>query len=795
VAVYSRQATWNNVKIILSERVSMSFLSQPDPNWCIVEKHFDIKKNRHYESVFSLGSGYMTTRASIDEGFDNDDQSFEYNRFMDNTTLEKVHESKSRWGTFIPVIQAEHLTLRTGIANLPYYLGLVIQVDGEKFDLEICQLQYYLRWLDLKTGTLFRHVIWETQRGKVVEIIWRRYMNLEDKFSCVQDVFIKVNRNAEVVIESYVDNDVRTNGFDKFVRHSVGSKGYLIYSDVETNLNNRIITASQCFFDRNGDSMVVLCERRVARRTTFHLERDEWLQIHKVSFTASDMYYEQDKLLSTAEAVIHNNPIDLLETSFEQHLELWDQHWRKVDIQIEAEDLQGYHSQLAIRAALFHMLKAKGLDDRALLCPKGATTEMYFGSVFWDYEIFMLPFYIYNYPDIARAAPTFRYNGLESARNIAKSYGYNGVKYPWQSDRFGNETCVPWQYADHQVHISASVVVGLWHYVCATGDIEFLYKFGAEIIIETARYWVERVDTLPGKPGYHILGVMGPDEYKPITNNNAYTNYVARFNLALAAQVVDEMKAMVPERFAQLSDKISLCNEEVDRFRQIGSSIVLPKDESKQIVWQCDGFDDNFAEVDIEGLWKDKSRLFGSYLSQEKRYRSKVIKQADVLSLMGVFPSAFTEQEKTASFQYYEPYTIHDSSNSMTHRQMVAANLGWKELSYESWLRSIDIDFGSLPRSSEGLHYANIGGMWQQVVMGFGGFMGALNADRIVFSPCVPDQIQSIKFPLQWKGQSLSVTVRSERILVENCSVKEIEFSVGNQTYVVPAGQKVEAVY
>lgn len=773
----------------------MTLLSHTDPNWCIVEKQFDIGKNRHYESVFSLGTGYMTTRASIDEGFDDDDQSFEYDRFMDNTTLEKAHKSKSRWGTFMPVIQAEHPNLRTGIVNLPYYLGLIVRVDGEKLDLENSNLDYYLRWLDLKTGTLYRHVIWKTQTGKSVEIIWRRYMNLKERFSCVQDVSLKVDRMADVVIDSYVDNDVRTNGFDKFIHFAVGTNGDLIYSEVETNLNNHILTASQCFFDRHGDSTTVQSERRVTSRTAFNLAREEWLQIHKVSFTASDMYFEQDHMLSAAKAVIQNNPIDHTQSSFEQHYALWEQHWQKADIQIEAEDLPGYNSQLAIRSALFHILKAKGLDDRALLCPKGATTEMYFGSVFWDYEIFILPFFIYNYPDIARTAPSFRYKGLESARKLAKFYGYGGAKYPWQSDRFGNETCVPWQYADHQVHISASVVVGLWHYVCATGDKELLYQFGAEIIIETARYWVDRVDTLPGRSGYQILGVMGPDEYKPITNNNAYTNYVARFNLALAAQVVVEMKAEVPEKFAQLSQKISFCEDEIDHFRQIASEIAIPKDDVNHIIWQCDDFDTNYAEVDIPGLWKDRSRLFGFYLSQEKRYRSKVIKQADVLALMGVFPTAFSEKEKAASFGYYEPYTIHDSSNSMTHRQMVAANLGWKELAYESWVRSIDIDFGSLPRSSEGLHYANIGGMWQQVVMGFGGLRSALNSDRLFFSPCLPEQIQLIKFPLQWKGQSLWVTVRADSLLVENCSSDPIEFAAGSQTYVVPGGQKVEAAY
>lgn len=773
----------------------MTFLTHPDPDWCIIETNFDITKNRHYESVFSLGTGYMTTRASIDEGFEDDDQSFEYTRYMDNTTLEKGHDSKSKWGTYIPVIQAEHPTLRTGIVNLPNYLGMVIRVDGEKFDLENNQHQYYLRWLDVKQGALYRHVIWKTQTGKMVEIIWRRYMNLEEKFSCVQDVRLKVDRNADVVIDSFVDNDVRTNGFDKFEHISVGSVGDLIYSDVETNLNNRILTASQCFFDHHSDSTVTQSVRRVTSRTAFKLESEEWLQVHKVSFTASDMYFEQGELLSVAEALIKKYTIEHAETRFEQHRELWNRNWKVVDIQIDSDDLNGYNSQLAIRMALFHILKAKGLDDRALLCPKGATTEVYFGSVFWDYEIFMLPFFIYNYPDIARTAPAFRYNGLEPARELAESYGYRGAKYPWQSDRFGNETCVPWQYADHQVHISASIVVGLWHYVCATGDRDFLFQFGAEIIIETARYWVERVDSLQGRQGYQILGVMGPDEYKPITNNNAYTNFVARFNLALAAQVVAEMKAADSEKFAQLCEKISFCEDEVDQFRQIASGISIPKDDVDHIIWQCDDFDKIFAEVDIPGLWEDRSRLFGSYLSQEKRYRSKVIKQADVLALMGVFPSAFSEEEKAASFHYYEPYTIHDSSNSMTHQQMVAANLGWKELAYESWLRSIDIDFGDLPRASEGLHYANIGGMWQQVVMGFGGLMGALNSEKLAFSPCLPGQIHSITFPLQWKGQSLLVTVSSSRVIVENRSNTGIEFSVGNHTFCVEAGQRIEASY
>jgi len=763
-----------------------------NPDWCIVEDSFDITKNRHYESVFSLGTGFMTTRASIDEGFNDDDQSVEYERRMDNTTLEKTRETKSRWGTFMPVVQANHPTLRQGIVNLPYYLGLIIHVDGEKLDLEQGKILEYCRWLDLQTGTLYRHVLWETSSGKQVDVTWQRYMNPEDRFACIQDVNLTVSQDAEVVIESFVDSDIRTNGFDKFARFSVGAEGDLLFSDVETNLQNRIITASQCFYNLPTQQKVDLTVRRVTGSARFCLENGENLEVRKISFTATDAYFPSDQLLKIARENIQKLGHLEAESLHARHVAVWAELWRKSDIQIKAHDASGYNSQLAIRAAIFHLLKAKGLEDRALLCPKGSTTEMYYGSVFWDFEIFMLPFFIYTHPDLARTAPDFRYRGLDSARKLAHDYGYGGAKYPWQSDRSGNETCVPWQYADHQVHIAADVALGVWHYVCATGDKKFLYEKGAEIIFETARYWTERVDSLPNRPGLHILGVMGPDEYKPITNNNAFTNFLARLNLQLAVEVAGDLKLNDSEHYDHLCQKIGLRDSELIEFGEIAAQINLPQDDERHIIWQCDDFDTAFAEIDIEGLWTDRTRLFGFYVSQEKRYRSKVIKQADVLALLGVFPHRFTEEQKAVSFTYYEPFTIHDSSNSMTHRQMVAADLGWADVAYESWLRAIDIDFGRLPRANDGLHYANVGGMWQQVVFGFGGLASALNKNCLVFKPCLPEQIQSITFPLIWKGQPLRVTVTAETLCLENLDNRAIEFCVDGQKHQAEAGQRVE---
>lgn len=773
----------------------MLLSSSIDPNWCVVEEQFDITCNRHYESILALGTGFMTTRASIEEGFDEDDQAVEFSRVMNNTTLEKTRSGKSHWGTYIPVIQGDHPTLRMGMLNLPYYLGLVIRVDGEKLDLETCCLEQYRRWLNLLTATLYRSVIWKTQNGKRIEITWRRYMDPEDRFVCVQDVEIKLSEQAEVVVESFVDNDVRTNGFDNFIQTRVASSGEMIFSEVTTNNQDHIVTASQCSFNQAAAQVVTTTGRRVTSRSRFELGSRDTLEIRKISVTASDLYFEREHLLDIALGIILQEQSLSPEDLYARHCRVWEKLWRQSDIQIQADDTPGYNSQLAIRVAVYHLLRSKGVEDRGLVCPKGNTSEMYYGSIFWDTEIFIQPFYVYTQPEIARTTPAFRYRGLEAARRLAQSYGYHGAKYPWQSDKYGNETCVPWQYADHQVHITADVALGVWHYVCATGDQQFLYDQGAEIIFETARYWAERADRVPGRDGYQILGVMGPDEYKPFSNNNAYTNFLVRRNLEIAVETAGDMRKNAPNLYKSLLEKIDLSEVEISNFAQIAAGISIPQDMERNIIWQCDQFDTAYAEIDIDGIWKDSRLLFGQYVSQEKRYRSKVIKQSDVMALMGLFPGSFSDEQKSASYRYYAPFSIHDSSNSVCHVQIVASSLGWSTLAYESWLKSIDIDFGQQPRAADGVHMGNVGGMWQEIVFGFCGFANALNYTELKFQPCLPDQIQSIIFPLVWKQQPLRVSVTQRTVTVENLSQKALTIYVGTQSATVAGGESAAIDY
>lgn len=766
-----------------------------DKNWSAVEETFDVAAQRHWESIFALGTGYVTTRASIDEGFEDDDQSLEYDRIPANVSLEVIPSRKSRWGTFMPVIQGRHPFWRLGIVNLPYYLGLVVTADGEKLDLEKSRITGYRRWLNLKTATLYRDLHWSTVSGKKIHLLFRRYMNPEERFVCVQECTIETESGStDLQIESYIDNNVRTNGFDVFSKRAVGScDDGIVYSDITTNIGNRVVTASRLMADKAREFRVEKRDRRVSTRCMVRLGEHEQAFVRKLSVVASDRYFENHTLLDEARALLEKNALKTSEALHGDHVECWARFWESADIEIEAADPDGYNSQLAMRLAIYHLLRIKTNDEaRGLICPKGTTTEVYMGAVFWDMEIFIEPFYVYTFPEMAKNVHMFRYLNLPAARELTRKAGYLGVRYPWMSAAEGTETCPMWEYADHQVHITSDVVIGLWHYYVNTLDDDFMFDYGAEIILETARYWVERAEKVSGRDGYHIYGVMGPDEYKPLSNNNAYTNHSVKLNLKLAVKVAELMKARAPEKFARLKKALAFDEEELNKFREVESGLSIARDEARHIIWQCDNFDTAFVEPKINEIWRDKSELFGAFYSQEKRYRSKTLKQADVVALLAMFSEDFPNVEKEASFDYYWPFTIHDSSNSMCHHQILLANLGRSAQAYQAWLRSIEIDFGKLPRSSNGVHCANIGGMWQEVVFGFCGMVSALNTDVLSFRPCLPAEIRRISLKVQWRRRWLQVTVMQDRLILRNLSSEPVKFTVFQKQCAVAANTCVD---
>jgi trehalose/maltose hydrolase-like predicted phosphorylase len=453
-----------------------------------------------------------------------------------------------------------------------------------------------------------------------------------------------------------------------------------------------------------------------------------------------------------------------------EHAEVWQERWQSCDVVVEGDE----RAQRALRVSLYHLLRAHvPNDDRVAIDGKGYAGEAYWGRYFWDTEMFLLPFYLYTAPECARTLVDYRVNTLAGARKNAHRYGYAGARYAWESDADGNECCPNWQYADHEVHVTADVVYGLAHYARAVDD-DYLRGRAAEVVVATARYWMQRLDWRVGEDHPSLLGVMGPDEYTPISNNNAYTNRLVKYALQLAAEVGDAGGASV---------------EECQAFARAAEGLPIPRHDDGVLVWQCEGFD-TLAEPRFDELWRDRSRTFAEQVSQEWLYRSKCLKQADVLMLMMLFPDEFSDAELRRAWDYYEPLTTHDSSLSACVHAIVACRLGLTNEAWRFWNSAASIDLEvEHGGAAEGVHISNAAGLWQIAVFGFAGMRTALQTDVLTFEPRLPAQWSRLAFPVVWKGARVLVDITRDRLSVVNRGEVAVPVRVRDETRTLEPGQ------
>ena len=700
----------------------------------ITENRFDIKNNRHYEGLLCLGNGYIHTRASVEEGFEEDDQSYEYMRLPTNTTLEKFRESKSKWGTYMPGFMAMHPLLKEEIVNLPYFLDLKVYIDGQRFTLEKAEIISYERTLDMKNALLTRkfHVKFN---GNELNFCFERFLSASVKNLSAQKLCIASDKFCKIDIVGGIDAGVRTNGFNHFKKVEILSKDFPCL-EIESN-KGEICHICSKLVGKAG--LLSSFEDTVYTGEKLHFENTKEVSVYKfAALSSSRDNYDCSATLKEALKAGYEN----LKT---EHCALWQKAWESADIKIEGDE----KSQFAVRVAIYHLMRNRSDDPRVSVCAKGYAGDAYFGRSFWDSEIFLLPFYINNFPDAAKNLLLFRYNTLNGARQNAENYGYSGARYPWESSVSGLENCAVWQYADNEVHITADVCYAIRNYVERTGDMEFLEKYGLEILLETSKYWTERVSY--SKDGAHLKGVMGPDEYLHFVEDDAYTNYLVSKSLLYCLEVLEEFKKE-GKNVNSLLEKTGVTQETLEKIRYVGEHLkCLCKGK---LILQCKGFED-LDDIDFAKVWKDRTKFFGQVVSQEKNYRSKALKQADVLELFKMFPQDFDEETMQTCFDYYEPLTTHDSSLSVSTHSIVASWLERKEAAKDFFDRALDIDVGY--GAKEGIHIANCAGIWQAVVFGFCGLK--TQNGQVSAQSRLPKGWKSVCFRTTCRGKEYKVLV------------------------------------
>ncbi len=753
-------------------------------NWLVSEPAFDILHQGKCEAIFSLGNGYMGIRSATEESYVGQVR----NCFVAGT-FNKFDENEV-----------------TELPNAADMTAVDIYIDNELFNLEKGEVHNYHRTINLKTGELERGFEWTNPAGKTFKFTFRRFVSFIDIHALASKIEITpLNKDADIKIVSGINGQVTNSGSQHFREgeRRVFEKRFVQMTQKTTQSGitfvHHTVHNLDCQ-DEPVESRFSMDRRKVFMIYEFSVKSGGQASIEKLSniYTTRDKdtsHLSLDELKKHALTTLQRQSLAGYESLLRDSVKSWADYWSKIDITIESENA---FDQLAIRFAQYHLLvMTPKHDNRYGIGAKGLSGEGYKGHSFWDSEIFILPFFTFSLPEIARSLLEYRYNSLKGAREKARENGYKGAMYPWESAWLDDGEVTPvWGEADIvtgkaqkiwtgfiEIHISSDIAFSVWQYYQATGDEEFMRGSGYEILFDTAIFWGSRLELNAEDGTYHINKVIGPDEYKEHINNDAYTNYMAHWCMENAIKQYHWLKEKDRETLARLNKKLQL-DAEIETLQSKLDKIYLPEPDKDMIIPQ----EDTYLQKEIIDLSKYKKQqqvgsIFKDY-NIDQINQIQVTKQASVVMLSYVLEHKFNHEIKVANFQYYEPKTLHDSSLSLSTHAVLAADVDDIDLSYELFRKASEIDLGpNMKSSDQGVHSASLGGIWQIVVCGFGGLRMVEGKLRI--NPRLPGDIQSISYPFTWKGNPMEVKVSQELLSIENKGKDPVEITVHDREYML----------
>lgn len=753
--------------------------TEENTNWIVSETRFNSDNLGKVEAIFTLGNGYLGIRSVTEEQY--------------------LGEVRNLFvaGTFNKFDDFEV----TELPNAADILQLNITLNNEKFSLEKGRLKEYRRDLNLKNGELVRRVIWENTQGHEFLLIFSRFVSLKNLHLIGQKVeIIPLNCYAEIKIGSGINGQVTNSGAQHFHEGEkrIYDKKYiqLLQHTTESKIDFVINSAHNYFIDGEKvdvEHKMVIDRRKVFTEGTIFLTRNQALTFEKISsiHTSRDKEnienYSLDNLRQKSLNDLKNESDMGYTALFSESRERWKNIWNEIDIKIDSNN---DFDQLAIRFALYHLIiMTPAHDNRFGVAAKGLSGEGYKGHSFWDTEIFILPFFSYTLPEIARNLLIYRYNTINGARNKARNNGYEGAMYPWESAFTGEEVTPVWGGVDIvtgeatkiwsgfiEQHISSDIVFAVWQYYKLTNDQSFMDHYGYEIIFETATFWQSRLEWDKEKQRYHINNVIGPDEYKEHVNNNAFTNHMAHWNIEKAINYYNDLKESNRELWGKLNEKIKIEAMYLNWVDKI-DKIYLPEPGKDMIIAQ----DDTYLSKKIIDLTKYKKQTHVGTIFEdfnlEQVNQIQVSKQADIMVLFYLLENRFSQEVKLANWNYYEPKTLHDSSLSFSTHSVLASDMGDSELAYDLFQKAASIDLGPNMKSSDhGIHAAAMGGVWQAVVNGFGGIR--MIDGKLRVSPRLPMNWNMLEFKIFWKENHLLFNVSKNKITISNLSTGQDQLSL-----------------
>lgn len=731
-------------QLAMREIVAMRDFPQPidDPAWRFEVEGFDPFREREVETWLTVANGETGTRGALEEG-----------------------SAVSTPATFVAGIYGD------GTGDPPFrqpvpapdWTGLRLVVAGSVLSLANGEILEHRRVLDMRHGVV--HRVWRQRlrSGRTVRVRTVRFASLADRqVMAVRAEATPVDFHGNLIWEGAVG-----------VTHAGGPTAETEFRALEQPPGLLARTRG-----RNGGGHVVALSMKPApgspvARTT-QQDRDviagrlapgDPATVDRLAVVTSARTRVPSSE-TARRALVRAEQLGFDEL-LRRHRAAWDERWRDADVRIDGDP----SDQQALRFSLYHLIStAHPTKDAVSVGARGLGGMSYFLHVFWDTEIFVLPFFILSHPETARTLLRYRYRHLAGARLKARQMGHRGALYPWESADKGVETTPPYGFGPGgemvpilsglmEHHISADVPWAVWEYWKSTADDAFMAGMGVEMLLETARFWVSRA--APDDEGrYHITGVVGPDEYHEGVDDNAYTNVLARWTIRRALESMSWLHKVDSGYAEELVRRLGVTVPELFGWRRVVDGLADGFDPETLLYEQFAGFYD-MADVPLEKL-RPRPMSADLLLGREVTLVSKVVKQADVVMLCHVLADEIDERVTRANYDYYEPITCHGSSLSPGIHAAVAARLGEVAAATEYFKMAAAIDLAdNMGNAAAGLHMATMGGLWQAAVNGFCGIQRRGEALRL--DPHLPGAWRRVRLPLRFRGARAEFDLRRRK--------------------------------
>jgi maltose phosphorylase len=727
---------------------------QPN-SWSIIEEGFDVERVKSSESLFSIGNGAMGQRANFEEHYSGA-------TFQGSYIAGVYYPDKTKvgwWKNGYPEYFAK-------VLNAPNWIGINIEVNGENLDLANCHsIVNFKRELNMKEGIYYRSFTAILQNNIEISVNVKRFVSLDlDEVGAIHYEITPLNSDATLVFKPYLDAGIHNedaNWEEKFWEPlevlNESNEAFVTARTYKTHFTATTFMHNSILVNGSKKDITVSAVQSTEDKTQFRYEvvatKNTTIAFQKLGgYTVSTNHNDT---LEAAKAVIKK----ALGIGFDQLLTdqktAWAKIWKMSDITIEGD----VKAQQGIRFNIFQLNQTYlGKDSRLNIGPKGFTGEKYGGSTYWDTEAYCIPFYMATKDQqVARNLLTYRYNQLDKAIENAEKLGFSGgaALYPMVTMN-GEECHNEWEITFEEIHRNGAIAFAIYNYYRYTGDYSYIPEKGLEVLIGIARFWHQRATYSTYRNQFVILGVTGPNEYENNVNNNFYTNYIAQWCINYTLEQVAKIEKEYPSDYSRITSKVKLEAAEIQSMKNVADGMYFPYSEELGIYLQQDGFLDKEL-VKVSDLDKSQ-RPINQKWSWDRILRSPYIKQADTLQGFYFFEDHFSKEELEKHFDFYEPFTVHESSLSPCVHSIQAAVLGRMEQAYTFYLRTSRLDLDDYNKEvEEGLHITSMAGTWMSIVEGFGGMR--VKNDQLHFETRIPKQWSGFSFKINFRNQIIKVTI------------------------------------